>query len=138
MAKSGGSNDEFEITGINVTPLVDIMLVLLIIFLVTATYIVKQAIRIELPKASTSADATAHTVQLVISKDGKTYLNGVESNDAAIARRIRMLPDKKEDLQAVISADRDTRHGAVVHALDVLRTEGVTKFAIEVERERKE
>jgi biopolymer transport protein TolR len=135
MASSGG-NDEFEITNINVTPLVDIMLVLLIIFLVTATYIVKEAIPIELPKTSAVGESTPHTIQVVITKEGKTYVDGSEMTDAALVEKIRGAASAKgiADVQAIISADRDAHHGFVVHALDVLKTEGVTRFAIQVEK----
>jgi biopolymer transport protein TolR len=135
MASSGG-NDEFEITSINVTPLVDIMLVLLIIFLVTATYIVKEAIPIELPKTSSVGESTPHTIQVVITKEGKTFVDGSEVTDAALVEKIRVAASAKgmADVQVIISADRDAHHGSVVHALDVLKTEGVTRFAIQVEK----
>jgi biopolymer transport protein TolR len=134
----GGSNDEeYEISGINVTPLVDIMLVLLIIFLVTATYIVKEAIKIELPRAVSAGAPVPRTLQLLVSKEGQVYLDGAVVNDDAIVRRVADARRKGQDLQAVIGADRDARHGSVVHLLDLLKGEGVTKFAIEVEREQK-
>jgi biopolymer transport protein TolR len=132
------SQDDYEITGINVTPLVDIMLVLLIIFLVTATYIVKEAIKIELPRAAASSETTGTTLQFLIDKEGATYLDGARADDAAIVRKIGAAPGKKEDLQAVIGADRDARHGAVVHVLDLLNSQGVTKFAIQVEKGARE
>lgn len=134
MAASGG-DDEFAITSINVTPLVDIMLVLLIIFLVTATYIVKEAIPIELPKASSVGEATPHTLQVVIARDGRTFVDGVELSDAALVQKVRATGARGgADVQAIISADRDAHHGSVVHALDMLKGEGVTQFAIQVEK----
>jgi biopolymer transport protein TolR len=138
VASSSG-NDEFEITNINVTPLVDIMLVLLIIFLVTATYIVKEAIPINLPKVSSVGEGTPHTIQVVIAKNGKMYVDGTERTDAALAAKLRAASTGPlADLQVIISADRDTHHGAVVHALDLLRALGVTRFAIQVERSEQE
>ena len=126
--------DDGEITGINVTPLVDIMLVLLIIFMVTATYIVKEAIEIDLPKAAAGGESTARTLAIVITKDGKSFVDGVEATEDAIVRKIQSEPGKKEDLQALISADTAASHGAVVRMLDLLKTQGVTKFAIEIEK----
>jgi biopolymer transport protein TolR len=110
----GRDGDEYEITGINVTPLVDIMLVLLIIFLVTATYIVKEAIKIELPRAAAAGAAVPRTLQFLITKDGQVYLGGAPASDAAVIRKVAESRQQKEDLQAVIGADRDARHGAVV------------------------
>ncbi len=136
MAKTS-SDDDFEITGINVTPLVDIMLVLLIIFMVTTTYVVKEAIKIELPRAAATGETTSRTLQIIVTKDGQTYLDGLPMNEAALIRKIAESPEKKEDMQAVIGADKQAFHGAVVHVLDLLKGQGITKFAIQIEREAK-
>jgi biopolymer transport protein TolR len=134
MASSSNGNDG-QITGINVTPLVDIMLVLLIIFMVTATYVVKESIEIELPKAAAGGETTARTLALVVTKDGKAFLDGQEVTEAALVEKIASSPDKREDMQAIIGADKGAMHGDVVHYLDVLREQGITKFAIQVERQ---
>jgi biopolymer transport protein TolR len=134
MAGSAQSDDG-EITGINVTPLVDIMLVLLIIFMVTATYIVKETIEIELPKAAAGGETTAKTLAIVITKDGKSYLDGAEVSEPALLKKIADSPEKKENMQAIISADKEAMHGAVVHMLDVLKQQGITKFAIQIEKQ---
>ncbi len=133
MAASA-QNDDGEITGINVTPLVDVMLVLLIIFMVTATYIVKQAILVQLPKAASAGQTTAKTLAIVIKKDGQTYLNGVAVDDAGLVRQVQAMPQKKADLQALISADKRALHGMVVHVLDLLKEQGISKFAIEIQK----
>jgi len=133
MAGSAQSDDG-EITGINVTPLVDIMLVLLIIFMVTATYIVKEAIEVAVPKAANGGETTAKTLAIVITKDGKDYLDGAELTEEALIKKIKESPEKKEDMQAMISADKEAMHGSVVHMLDVLRDLGINKFAIQTEK----
>ena len=130
--------DDYEISGINVTPLVDIMLVLLVIFMVTATYIVKESITVELPRAVAAGQTPAQTLLLVVTKDGKTYLDGAEMVPAALGSKIRAAAargEKPEDMQAVIAADREALHGAVVTAIDQLRAEGITKFAIQIQRD---
>jgi biopolymer transport protein TolR len=132
MASSGNDLDEYQITNINVTPLVDIMLVLLIIFLVTATYIVKEAVHVELPQASAAGEATPHTLQVLVTKEGRTFVDGRETTDDALVQRVRALPEKKDDVQVLVSADRDAHHGAVIHVLDLLRAEGISKFALQV------
>jgi biopolymer transport protein ExbD len=71
---SNGSDD--AITGINVTPLVDITLVLLIIFMVTATYIVKETIEVDLPRAAQGGETVGQTLAFVIDKAGTLYLDG--------------------------------------------------------------
>jgi biopolymer transport protein ExbD len=136
MARSA-DRDEYEITSINVTPLVDIMLVLLVIFMVTTTYIVKEAIKVELPRAANSAETTAHTLQIMITRDGTAYLDGAAVTEELLARKIREALQRKEDLQAVVAADKEARHGAVVHVLDLLTTLGVSRFAIQIEKEKR-
>src|SRR5437016_13934161 len=76
-------DEDDAITGINVTPLVDITLVLLIIFMVTATYIVKQTIEVELPRAAHGGETVNKTFALVVTRQGKSFLNGVDTADAA-------------------------------------------------------
>ena len=84
MAGSASDNEDEAINGINVTPLVDITLVLLIIFMVTASYIVKETIEIELPRAAHGGETLQKTFAVLVSKEGKTYLNGVPMDDAGL------------------------------------------------------
>ena len=121
------------ITSINVTPLVDITLVLLIIFMVTATYIVKQTIEVELPRAAHGGETVKKTFALVITKEGKAYLNGAETDDAGLIAAVRRARENGEDVQAIVGADKNATHGAVTHLLDVLKGAGVMKFAIQIE-----
>ncbi len=131
---AGQIQEEDEgITGINVTPLVDITLVLLIIFMVTATYIVKQTIEVELPRAAHGGETVNKTFALVVTKEGKAYLNGVETDDAGLATAVQEARARGEEVQAIVGADRNATHGAVTHLLDVLKGAGVTKFAIQIE-----
>jgi biopolymer transport protein TolR len=132
MAMGAASDDE-EITAINVTPLVDIMLVLLVIFMVTATYVVKEAIAVELPRAAAGSETPAHTLAILVASDGRAYLDGVPVTEAALLARVRALG--QQELQAIVGADRDARHGAVIRVLDLLKRVGITRFAIQVERE---
>jgi biopolymer transport protein ExbD len=121
------------ITDINVTPLVDITLVLLIIFMVTTTYIVNPTIKVELPKASTGSEQARTTLALTLTKDGTLYLNGERSDDAGVLRSIATDLPKNPDLQAIIAADKVVPHGSVVHLIDLVKRAGVHKFAINVD-----
>jgi biopolymer transport protein ExbD len=123
------------ITEINVTPLVDITLVLLIIFMVTTTYIVNPSIKVDLPKAVTGTDQMRTTLALTLTKDGQLYLNGDRTNEAEVARKIAADLPGNPDLQAIIAADKVVTHGSVVHLIDFVRRAGVRKFAINVDRE---
>src|SRR5579885_2707810 len=101
------------ITDINVTPLVDIVLVLLIIFMVTTTYIVNPSIKVDLPKAASGSDQTRTNLALTLTKEGLLYLNGEKSDDAALSRYIASELPKNPDLQAIIAADKVVPHGSV-------------------------
>ncbi len=130
-----GGDDEpgRMIVDINVTPLVDITLVLLIIFMVTASYIVSPAIKVDLPKAASGSEQTKSTLYLTLMKDGALYLNGERSNDAAVNKFIADTLPKTPDLQAVIAADKTVPHGDVVHVIDLVKRAGVRRFAINVD-----
>jgi biopolymer transport protein ExbD len=114
---------------------VDVTLVLLIIFMVTASYIVKDTISIELPRAAHGGETVKTTFALVVTKEGKAYLNGAEADDAAIVRAVGVARQKGEDVQAIVAGDKAASHGAVTHLLDVLKGAGVTKFAIQIEKQ---
>ena len=135
MAGGTSDNDDDGINGINVTPLVDVTLVLLIIFMVTATYIVKETIEVELPRAAHGGETVQKTFAVLITKDGQSYLNGVPADDAALATAVREAKAKGEDVQAIVGGDKSATHGAVTHILDVLKGAGVTRFAIQIEKQ---
>ncbi len=129
MAASSSGNDDDLITAINVTPLVDIVLVLLIILMVTASYIVNKSINVDLPKAATG-EATTSSLSISLDVDGKLYLDGVENDELKLQHAIRKAYTENNDVKAIISADGRVRHAQVVRVIDLLRREHVTKFAI--------
>ena len=129
-------SDDEMITGINVTPMVDVVLVLLIIFMVTATYIVREAIEVDLPRAANAGEAVGTTLAVVLTRDGTIYLDGVRRSEAELAARARQAVAKDRDTRALISADRAAQHGAVVRVIDLVKGEGVSRFAINIEKER--
>jgi biopolymer transport protein TolR len=130
---SGDDDPGPAIVNVNVTPLVDITLVLLIIFMVTASYIVSPAIRVDLPKAASGGEQQRTSLGLTLTRDGVLYLNGAPSNDDALLRFIGGELPRNPDLQALIAADRSVPHGDVVHLIDVVRRAGVRRFAINVD-----
>ena len=134
MAGSAQMDEGEGITGINVTPLVDVTLVLLIIFMVTASVIAKAAIEVDLPRAAHGGEITERTFAVTVSKDGRTYLDGAEVDDARLVEAVHVAQARGQDVQAVVGADKSATHGAVTHLLDVLKGAGVTKFAIQIEK----
>src|SRR5437588_757329 len=134
MAGGANGDDDEGINGINVTPLVDVTLVLLIIFMVTASYIVKETIEIELPRAAHGGETVQKTFALLVTRDGKTYLNGAPVDDNGLVTAVNQARAKGEDVQAIVGADKNATHGMVTHLLDVLKGAGVIKFAIQIEK----
>ena len=121
------------IVGINVTPLVDIALVLLLIFMVAATFIANSGIKVDLPKAASGSSHNESTLAVTLTKEGVMYLNGEKADDAAILKHIATTLPKTPDLQAIIAADRVVPHGNVVHIIDLVKRAGVHRFAINVD-----
>jgi len=133
MAQVSNGTDE-EIVGINVTPLVDVVLVLLVVLMVTAGYIASKAIPVDLPKAATG-ETVPQTIILSIDERGTVFADGTQVADAELRRRIAAAKKAKPDLRAVIAADGRATHRSVVRVVDVLRQENVTEFALDVRPE---
>jgi biopolymer transport protein ExbD len=124
------------IVGINVTPMVDVVLVLLVIMMVSATYIVSQALKVELPKSASSDETVSMVATVTLTKDGKYYFDQQPVvDDAAMIARFEEAKAKNADVNLVIMADAEAMHGRVVHIIDVAKQHGVTKFAINVQKE---
>jgi biopolymer transport protein ExbD len=137
-AAPAGDGDEV-ISAINVTPLVDIMLCLLVIFMVTTSYVVADSLKVDLPEASTG-DSTEPSVVMItftVEKDTgvrQLYLNGEKADEPKLRAHIQKVKaEGKKDLQAVIAADKTASHGEVIHLIDVVKQEGIVKFALNIE-----
>ena len=141
MASTGPASYEDDdgggamITDINVTPLVDITLVLLIIFMVTAPMIVNNpSIKVELPKAASGDETLKSTLALTLQREatgGYTlYANGEKTDEMKVRELIPSMLEKNKDLQAIIAADKGIAYGDVVHVVDLVKTLGVHKFAL--------
>ncbi len=127
------------ISGINVTPLVDVMLVLLVIFMVTAKIVVTPAVPLDLPRAAHS-EAVQVVLSVIVPAHGPTLVDGIAlpptgaSDDGAggegmLAERARAALARDPDLRAVIQAEADVPHGRVLRLLDELRAAGLTRVA---------
>jgi biopolymer transport protein TolR len=124
-AKGGVKSD------INVTPLVDVMLVLLIIMMLVAPML-QQGVTVQLPKATNTTDKPEQTGQtvLAISKDKSFYLNAKPVPEADLARRVNELLENKTEKIVVIKADEEVEYGAVMLAMDQLRQAGIEDIGL--------
>jgi biopolymer transport protein ExbD len=134
MGISSQDNDDGMVSGINITPLVDITLVLLVVFMVTAKIIVSQSVPLDLPKA-----AAGQEVQLVfgieLHANGDTIVDGKKlASDDAVLPLAREAQAKNADLRAIIRADTTVQHGRVIRTLDLLKQAGVSKIAFGVQQ----
>jgi biopolymer transport protein ExbD len=131
---SSGRGGRSPIVGINVTPMVDIMLVLLIIMMVAATYIVSQALKVELPRTATSDETVSKTHVVTITKDGTYLWNSEPATRARLTEELKAAKKGNKEVNLVITADQAALHGNVVGVIDLAKVHGISKFAINVER----
>ena len=129
----GGTRRRGIVAEINVTPLVDIMLVLLIIFMLTAHLIAKQAIEVELPRASQSTTLPPTTISVTLTRDGTLFLNGVRATPDELRSAVKEAVAKDPKTQAIIVGDKAVSHGRVVWVLDTIKALGITSFAIQID-----
>jgi biopolymer transport protein TolR len=117
------------IAGINVTPLVDIMLVLLVIFIVTAKIMATPALPLDLPQAHQAQDLQT-IVSIVIPTTGPTLMNGQPATtDDRLVQRARAALADDPNVRVVINAEGAVPHRRVVHVLDVLKGAGIIRVA---------
>ncbi len=126
--------EEDAIVGINVTPLVDVTLVLAIVLMVTAKMVVQpSAVPLDLPRAATGSSQVQTVFSIELAADGTTYVDKKKQpNDDAIYNLARAAHLRDPELRAVIKADTTVQHGRVIHVLDLLKQSGVTKIAFGV------
>ena len=131
MASHSGDSED-AIVQINVVPLVDIMLVLLIIFMLTASFISTPSVPVNVPKAYTSNPTVPASLALVLNTKGEIFFQNKKIEKDALRSQLREKASLNPELRIVLSADADVSHGKVVELLDLARQAGVTKIALGV------
>lgn len=129
------TEEDDEITGINVTPLVDITLVLLIIFMVTTSVISNtEGLQVDKPDATSSGKIEGKPLLLECGADGSVMIDKeLVVGDAAITDHITSALARERDVQGVVMCDETAQVGQMVHLIDLLRNAGVKKYAIATE-----
>ena len=102
--------------------------------MLTSAAIVRASMVVNLPKAASAGAHVESTVNLVCTKEGRLLLNGRESNLEEVARQVKSEHDANPKLQAVIAADKGVAYGRVMDLIDLVKRNGVTAFALDVER----
>jgi biopolymer transport protein ExbD len=120
---------------INITPFVDIVLVLLVIFMVTTPIMIKESLKVNLPKTLTSDSVSkAVSMGIAISKEGQIFLAGSLVSDENFQIKLRDLSKSAPDTKFLISADSQAMHGDVIRVIDQLKKNNLNSFAIQIER----
>lgn len=126
-SQSGGST---TIAQINVTPLVDVMLVLLVIFMVTAP-IIQQGVQVNLPQAKAAAIAgTEEHLVVTIEKNDKIYLNDNEMGLAELGAKLQAIRQLQADKQVYLRADQDVRYGTVMKTIARIKEAGIERLGM--------
>ena len=134
MAAKLDDQDE-GINEINITPFVDVVLVLLVIFMVTAPAMMKESLKVNLPKTLTSdVTSKADSIGIAITKDAQVLFNGKLISAENLQNELRTISLKAPETNFLISADTDTRHGEVVKMIDRLKKNNLNRFALQVEK----
>ena len=130
--------DGDPISAINVTPFVDVMLVLLVIFMVTAPAMIKETLNVQLPQVQSGAQTTqpSEPLAVVITRSGEIQMGGRTVTPDELASEAALRAQTSPDTAVVISADTDVKHGEVVQVIDRVKGAGLSRFSIQVERKR--
>lgn len=131
-ARTSASPDEDElIASINVTPLVDIVLVLLVVLMVAAAFVMSQAIPLEPPALGQMDAAPPPTIEITIHADGAIDVDGAPVTIEQLSARAGELAQADREARAIIAAHRSARHGDVVRVIDTLRLAHITRYAMQ-------
>ncbi|MEN9827092.1 MAG: hypothetical protein RI953_2837 [Pseudomonadota bacterium] len=133
---AGGSNlkDDDLISDINVTPFVDVVLVLLVIFMVTAGFIVNKGLKIQLPQAATAEKLSLQrTFNILMATNGELFLDGKPITVDGLKSTGAAAKAKGEKVVAMISADKGVVYSTVVGVMDALRQVGIAEFAFQLD-----
>lgn len=131
---SAGARPGEAIVGINITPLVDVTLVLLIVLMVTANYLASHGIPVDLPKGATGEEV-ATTLAISVDENGALFVDAQPTDDDGLRRAARGALAKDDKTRAVIAADGRIAHARVVKVMDILREEKLVRFAIQIDPE---
>jgi biopolymer transport protein ExbD len=121
------------IAEINMIPLIDVSLVLLIIFMVMTPFLVQQQVNVNLPKSVSGAEAPEHPIVILIQKQGELSLNGNAVSISTLESDLKPLLGPKRENPVMIQADKDIPLQQVVSVMDIAKKLQVSKLGISVE-----
>ncbi|MDH4468085.1 MAG: biopolymer transporter ExbD [Bacteriovoracaceae bacterium] len=132
------SLEDQSFSDINITPFVDVVLVLLVIFMVAAPVMINNHFLINLPTSKNSDGATKSTLTIYIYQSGQYSLNGKLMTEQDLENEIKSIRKDNPSVQAVIAADKKSEHGYVIKIIDLLKSNQIENFAFEMEKSVRE
>lgn len=133
MALLPGGDDD-EIGYINITPMVDVLLVLLVIFMVTANFLKQESVNINLPKVNAADPNVAQSIQVALTRDGKLLMEGIDITEDALIRKLSQESKYRPNMRVTLSADERLAYGSIARVMGLIRQSGVTRIALSVKR----
>jgi biopolymer transport protein ExbD len=133
MATQPGGDDD-EIGYINITPMVDVLLVLLVIFMVTANFLKQESVNINLPKVNASDPNVAQSVQIALTRQGKLLMEGIDVTEDHMVTRLSRESRDRPNMRVTLSADERLPYGTIAKIMGLIRQSGVTRIALSVKR----
>lgn len=134
MGAGSDDNEDGIISNINITPMVDVILVLLVIFMVTANFLKKESININLPKVASADPNIKESKQVAVTKEGKLFLEGRSVSESALVEEMTRESKYRPNMRVTLSADENLSYGTVSKVMGLLRRAGVTRMALSVKR----
>jgi biopolymer transport protein ExbD len=134
MGMGTDKNEDGAISDINITPMVDVILVLLVIFMVTANFLKKESININLPQVAAADPNIKESKQVAVTKEGKLYLEGNQVTEEALISEMTREAKYRPNMRVTLSADENLSYGSVSKLMGLLRKCGVTKIALSVKK----
>ena len=122
------------IDGINITPMVDVILVLLVIFMVTANFLKKESININLPKVQAADPNVSQSVQVALTRDGKILLEGQTITEEKLISTLERDIKFRPNMRLTLSADEKLAYGTIMKLMGVIRKSGVSRVALSVKK----
>lgn len=132
---SAGSGQVQEINDINITPFVDVVLVLLVIFIVTAPMMMKDLIEVKLPKTSAADTKASSPLAIAITAQGQIMVDGQIITEEVLRARSQAAYKKDPMTSVILAADQDARHGSVINVIGIFKGAGLSNFALQVEKQ---
>ncbi len=120
--------DEKEFSEINITPLTDVILVVLIIFMITSPFLITGALKVKLPQASSAKTTIRNDVEIYLTDKNQIYLDNKIVNISELPSELRADFVSKNNRDVIVKADKDAVYGSVVQLLDALKNAGATKL----------